>query len=397
MRKLASLMAILFFVATFASLYAQNNPADQEYIKAITTPDVSQKVKLLKSYIAKYGGKGTKYENFVYANLCLIPYKGKTVKETINYGEKALSLGGLDDLTKCQVYIQLSGIYSKLGQNLDKAKNYALQVIQTGKASKSKESPTATPAQWNKFIGAGYFAHGQALEKAKDLKGAVNDYINSYNILKDKQIAQTLKKIGKSLYDFKFYNEAEKAFKVSAAALKDFGSYTFYAKSLYKNRKKDQALRYFKLAYSQHKSGELAYNIGIILAGKAKKDPSLSSEAIKYLLEASFLSPKNSKNAMKLAETIFFTLNKDLQYNEKVQQLSERNKKLEALTAEFNKKFQDKAEEDLTEAEKKEMNTLLANIKTEEKAIQKLEAETKAALDKFNKLIEETKKRLGIT
>lgn len=397
MRKSASLIIILFFVFTITFVYAQNNSAEQEYIKAITTPDISQKVQLLKSYIAKYGGKGTKYENFVYANLCLIPYKGKTAQETINYGEKALSLGGLDDLTKCQLYIQLSGIYSKLGQNLDKAKSYALQVIQIAKANKNKESATVSPAQWNKFIGAGYFAHGKALEKAKDLKNAVNSYINSYNILKNKQIAQTLKKIGKSLYDFKFYGEAEKAFKVSASALKDFGSYTFYAKALYKNGKKDQALKYFKLAYNQHRSGEIAYNIGIILAGKAKKDPSLSSEAIKYLLEASFLSSKNSKNAMELAETIFFTLNKDLQYNEKVKQLSELNKKLEALTAEFNDKFQDKAEEDLTDAEKKEMHTLLANIKAEEKTIKKLEAETKAALDKFNKLIEETKKRLGIT
>jgi len=396
MKKAVSFISILFFLVTFTS-YAQNNSADQEYIQAITTPDISQKVTMLKNYIAKYEGKGTKYENFVYANLCLIPYKGKTAQETINYGEKALSLGGLDNLTKCQVYIQLSGIYSKLGQNLDKAKSYALQVVQIAKANKNKESTTVTPAQWNQFIGAGYFAHGQALEKAKDLKGAVNSYVNSYNFLKNKQIAQNLKKLGKSLYDFKFYTEAEKAFKIAATALKDLASYAFYAKSLYKNGKKDQALKYFKLAYNQQRSGELAYNIGIILAGKAKKDPSLSQETIKYLLEASFLSPKNSKNAMKLAETIFFTLNKDLQYNEKVQELSERSKKLEELTKEFNDKFQDKAEEDLTDAEKKEMDAILTEIKTQQNAIQKLEAETKAALDKFNKLIEETKKRLGIS
>lgn len=396
MKKTALITSILFFF-TFLSLYAQNNPADEAYIKAVTTPDINQKVKLLKDYIAKYRGKGTKYENFVYANLCLIRYKGKTAKETINYGQKALALNGLDDLTKCQVYIQLSGIYSKLGQNLEKAKSYALQVIKIAKANKNKESSTASPAQWNKFIGAGYFAQGQALEKAKDLKGAVNSYINSYNILKNKQIAQILKKTGKSLYDFKFYTEAEKAFKIACNALKDFRSCTFYAKALYKNGKKEQALKYFKEAYAKQKSGEIAYNIGIILAGKAKKDPSLSQEAIKYLLEASFLSPKNSKNAMKLAENLFFVMNKNLNYNEKVQELAERNKKLGELTETFNKKFQDKAEEDLSDTEKKEMENLLANIKTEEKAIQKLEAEEKAALEKFNKLIEETKKRLHIT
>lgn len=388
-------LVILLFISV--SLSAQNTAADEEYIKAVTTQNVDQKVKLLKEYLTKYGGKGTKYENHVYANLCLLRYRGKKAQETINYGEKSLELGGLDDYTKSQIFLQLSGLYSQLGQNLEKAKNYALQVIQISQANKNKESETMSPAEWNKFIGAGYLAHGQALEKAKDLKGAVDSYINSYKILKNIQIAKSLQKIGKSLYDFKFYNEAEKAFKIACDALKDFGSCAFYAKTLYRNGKKEEALKYFKQAYAKQKSGEIAYNIGIILAGKVKMNPSQSQEAIKYLLDASFLSPSHSKKAMDLAERLFFSGNKELRYNEKVKELSDRTKKLEELTETFNKKFEDKAEEDLSDDEKKEMEKLLANIEEEEKAIQKLKAEQEAALEKFNKLIEETKKRLGIT
>lgn len=395
--KKTALSTLFLLLLSFVSLSAQGNTADEAYIKAITTPDVALKVKLFKDYLTQYAGKGTKYENFVHANLCLIPYGGKTSQETINYGEKALALGGLDDLTQCQVLIQLSGIYSQINQNLEKAKSYALQVIQISKANKNENSATENPETWNKFIGAGYFAHGQALEKSKDLKSAVDSYINSYRILKNKQIALNLKKIATSLYDFKFYKEAEKAFKISCESLKDFGSCTFYAKTLYRNGKKDQALKYFKQSYATQKSGEIAYNIGIILAGKAEKDHVYSQEALRYLLDASFLSPKNSKKAMSLAEHVFFSMNSELDYNQKVQEIQDKNKKLEDLTETFNKKYEDKAEEDLSDAEKKEMNKILASIEAEQKAIQKLEGEQKAILDKFNSLIEETKKRLGIT
>lgn len=389
------LTTFILILSIFVSLPAQANDPNEAYIKAVTNPDLSQQIRLFKEYLENYEGKGTQYENFVLANLCLLSYRGKTAKETIEYGEKALALGGLDDFTKCKVLIQLSGIYSQSGQNLEKAKNYALQIVQISKTNKKQDSVN-NPSQWNQLIGAGYFAHGQALEKSKDLRGAIDSYISSYNILKDKQIATCLKKIGKSLYDLKFYKDAEEALKVSSASLKDIGSCTLYAKILYKNGKKEEALKYFKQSYAKQKNGQVAYNIGIILAGKAKTDPSLSSEAIRYLLDASFLYPSNSKKAMSLAESLFFTFNHDLHYNENVKEIKERNNNLTDLTYIFNKKFEDKDEEELDSREKKQLETLLTNIESEKKAIAKLEAEQKASLGEFNKLIEQTKQRLGI-
>ena len=394
--KKTALMALALVLFISSSLSAQTSNANQDYINAMTTANVTERVRLLKEYLAKYAGKGTQYENFVYANLCVLPYRGKTARETIEYGEKALTLGGLDDVTKCNVLITVSALYSQSSQNLEKAKNYAFQVVQIAKANKNKDSTEATPAQWNKLIGAGYLTLGQAQEKAKDLKGAVDSYINSYKILKNPQIVNSLKRTGKSLYDFKFYKEAEKAFEISAATLKDYASIYFYAKTLHRNKKKEEALKYYKQAYAKQKSGDTAYNIGIILADKAKSRPSFSQEAIKYLLDASFLSAANSKKAMELAEFLFFTANKDLKYNEKVKEIQKKNKKQEELTNAFNKKYGEKDEEDLSDAEKKEMEALLAEIESEQKALQKLKADQKAALDKFNKLIEETRQRLGI-
>ncbi len=378
-------------------LISQNNSADEEYIKAMTSTNLNERVQLLKTYVQKFAGQGTTYENFAYAYLCTLPFK-KTPRDAAEYGEKAISLGGLDDFLKYNLYITVSGSYSQLGQNLEKAKNYAAQAIQIAKSNKTKKESEYTPAQWTRFEGAGYYAQAQAQEKAKDFSGALNSYISSYNILLNKQIAQSVAKLGKLLYNAKSYKDAEKALKFSSSLFNDFGGTYLYAKTLHRNGKKDDALSMYKKAYTKEKNGDIAYNVGIILAGKSKTDPAVAGEAIKFLLDASFLSAANSKKAMSLAENIFFfTANKDLKYNEKVQEISAKSKKIEELTNSFNQKFGEKEEEDLTDEEKKEMKSILSQIDAEQKAIERLQKEQAAALEKFNALIEDTKRRLGIS
>jgi hypothetical protein len=397
MRKAALVMfAITLLLA--GALAAQTNECDETYIKAMTAQSEAQRAQLLKDFLAKCTGKGNQYENFANANLSLLNYPGKTAKEAIDYGEKALALGGLDDLTKCQLLIQVSALYSQSGQNLDKAKSYALQVTEVAKAAKTKdaEGSTTTAAQWNQLIGAGYFALGQAQEKAKDDKSAVDSYVNSYSLLKNGQIMAGIKKLGKALYDAKDYPGAEKASKAAYTVSKDFDSTVFYAKSLYRNNREAEALTYFKEAYAKQKSGEIAYNIGIILAKQAKTNPAVASEAIRYLVEASFTYPSQSQQAMKIAENLFFLSNKDLKYNETVSRIQESNKKIEELTNNYNTKFGGKEEEDLSGNEKAEMKSLLAQIDTEKKALEKLQTDQNMAIAKFNQLLEDTKQRLGI-
>lgn len=388
------LLTLTLFIFGFSA--AQTNECDESYIKAMTAQSPAQRAQLLKDYLAKCGGKGSQYENFAYANLSLIEYPGKTPKDAIDYGEKALAIGGLDDVTKCQVLIQLSALYSQAGQNLEKAKSYASQVVEAAKVAKTKESAAESSAQWNQFIGAGYFTLGQAQEKSRDYKDAVDSYVSSYSLLKNAKIMASIKKLGKMLYDAKDYAGAEKAFKAAYTTTKDYDSTVFYAKSLYRNNKNGESLQYFKEAYAKQKSGEIAYNIGIILAKEAKTNPAVSAEATRYLLEASCTYPSQSQQAMSLAENLFFLSNKELKYNETVTLIQEKNKKIEEFTNTYNTKFGNKEEEDLSDAEKKEMKTLLANIDAEKKALEKLQAEQGMAIAKFNKLLEDTKQRLGI-
>lgn len=397
MSKKALILAALLPLLV-GPLIAQSE-CDETYVKAMTAQSPGQKAQLLKDFLGTCAGKGSQYENFANANLCLMDYPGQTAADAISYGEKALALGGLDDLTKCQILIKVSALYSQAGQNLEKAKSYALQVTEIAKAAKTKEAEgsTTTAAQWNQFIGAGYFALGQAQEKGKDFGGAVDSYVQSYGMLKNAQIMATIKKLGKTLYDAKNYSAAEKAFKAAYNVSKDYENTVLYAKALYRNDKDAEALALFKDAYTKQKNGgEIAYNIGIILANQAKTNPALANEAVRYLLEASFTYPAQSQAAMKLAETIFFLSNKELKYNETVTQIQAKSKQIEELTAAYNAKFGNKDEEDLSDTEKAEMKSMLAEIEDEKKALDKLQAEQNLAIAKFNKLIEETKTRLGV-
>ena len=394
MRK--TVLATLILTAfVYATLGAQTSDSDQAYIKAMSTQNPTEKAQLLKAWLKANAGKGNQYEKYAYAELCVFPYPGKTPEELTEYGEKALALGGLDDFTQARVMMTIATIYSQRSQNLEKAKAYSQQVIQIAKSNKDKDSAGASAAQWNHFMGIGYYTNGLALEKGRDPRGALESFINSYNILKDPQIANDLKRVGKNLYDFKFYKDAEKAFAITATALKDYPSIYLYAKTLHRNGKKDDALKHYKQAYSMQKSGDVSYNIGIILAANAEKSPSDAPEAIDYLLQASFLSPSNSQKAMQLAESLYFNHNKELRYNEIVREIQKMTKDLEDLTTDYNKRFGEKKEEDLSDTDKRMMRIMEDDIAALQKSIEELVVKQQAALDTFKKLIDDTKKKLG--
>ncbi|MBD3413266.1 MAG: hypothetical protein GF421_02410 [Candidatus Aminicenantes bacterium] len=392
--KKTVLTSIILGLFLCSLLPAQNSTAKEEYIKAMTASDVNQRASLLKEWVSQYGGTGQENENFAYATLCILPYEGKSPSETIKYGEKALELGGLDDQSKCQVLIHLASIMTSQGQNLNKAASYGAQVVQVAESAKNNAPDSNSANAWDQMIGAGYYTQAQAMEKAGNFKGAIDNYISSFNILKNKQIISKLAALGKKLYDKKQYSDAAKAFKTANEVMNTFATTSFYAKSLHRSGNKDQALKYYKQAFSKQKSGEVAYNIGLIQAANAKQDPSVTDEAVEYLLYASFLSKANSEKAMKLAEGLYFSTKSS--YNEKVKELAAKAEELETLTDNFNEKFGEKNEEDLTDEEKEEVKEMRKQIKSLQETVNQLQEEQKQELEKFKALIEEIKNKLGI-
>jgi tetratricopeptide (TPR) repeat protein len=387
-------LGIIAFSLAFGSLALAQNECEQLYIKAMTANSPTERATLLKDFLAKCGGKGNQNENFANANLCIIPYPGKKEQDFINYGEKALQLGGLDDFTKAQVLINLASVYHR--QNPDKAKAYANQLIELAKAAKAKESEAANAGQWNALIGGGYFALGQAQARAKDNKAALDSYQNAHNLLKDPRIIFEMKRAGRAMYEAKAFADAEKAFRiVYQANPKDTESQTFIARCLYSTGKTDEALAMWKDVYAKTKNGETAYNIGIILAKQAgESNPTLCAEAIRYLLEAGLLSPTHSRRATDLAQNMF--LRSDKEWNNRVKSLQESTRLIEDWTKTFNSKFEGKNEEELSADQKREFRRLRDLIDKENKTLEKLQAEHKVTMDKFQKLLDEARQRLGI-
>jgi len=377
------------------SLPAQDT-CSADYIAAVSANSVGEKYNLLKAWVASCSGKGIQYENFAYAYLCTLQgAPGRSTQDIVDYGEKALSFGGFDDDMKYTILISVASSYIQLGNNLAKARDYSGQAIKLATANKNKGADAGNPAQWNQMIGGGHYVQAQAFEKEKNLKAAVTSYINSYNILKNKLIADDLAKIGQSLYNTKSYADAEKALKVASTVINDFGTVHLYAKCLHRGGKKSEALTFYKQAYTKQKNGEIAYNIGLILAGEVQQNGTSANEAIRYLLDASFLSAANSKQAMSLAESLYFS-NVDKTYNDKVKLLGDKGKEQENLTNDFNKKFGEKDEEELTDAEITEMDSMLKKLEAIQGEIEKLQTEQAASLEKWQQLIAQTKQRLGI-
>jgi hypothetical protein len=182
--KKTALIAIALVLLAFSPLQAQD-PANDEYIKAMTSNDMAQRVKLLKEWLNKYGSTGHQYENFANATICTAQYTGKTAADAIQYGEKALSIGGLDDSTKAQVLVTLSSVY--LQQDPSKARKYANQLIQTSTTAKGQKAQEGRAQIWNQLIGAGHFIQAEAYKKENNPKSALDAYLKSYNILKSKE------------------------------------------------------------------------------------------------------------------------------------------------------------------------------------------------------------------
>jgi hypothetical protein len=392
--KKAILTAVILSVVLSGIALAQSE-ADMAYTKAMTANTPQEKANLLKAYIANYAGKGGQYDNFAYA-FCFqaLVASGKFDAETLSIGEKALTFSGLDDDLKGQTIMTLASLYAKSAATSEKAKTYAAQLIQHAAAAKGKEGANA--ALWNQMTGAGHYITGQAALAAKDYKTAVDAYFLAYGILKNAKILAEIKTAGKALYDAKNYAEAEKLYRATYAAQKDAESLSLLSQCLYNQGKSAEALAMFKEAYAKNKTGEMAYNIGVVLAKEAKTNPAATNDAIHYLLDAGILGTKNAKQAQQavvIAQTMFF--GQDKEWNNRVKAIEESNKLVEEWTKTLNTKFGEKSEDDLSSDEKREFRRLNENLDREKKIVAGIQAQQKATMDAFQKLVDEAKRRNG--
>src|SRR4030043_2357473 len=146
------LFATVTLVFVLSGLVAAQS-ADEEYLKAMQLSDNCQKVQALDNYIAKYAGQGTTNEHWAYAYYCLTPCASKSGQKAAEYGEKALTMPGIDDQTRIGLLATIPGFYNGIGQ-LDKAKAAARRLSDYGKAS-------SDPKLGPRLNASGYILIGQ--------------------------------------------------------------------------------------------------------------------------------------------------------------------------------------------------------------------------------------------
>jgi tetratricopeptide (TPR) repeat protein len=347
--------------------------------------DNCQKAKALEAYLGKYAGQGTTNEHWAYAYYCLTPCASTDPQKAAEAGEKALTASGLDGQTKLQLLATIPTLYNKAGQAA-KADAAAHKLIDFGKGQSDAKLASQLQA-------GGYAMIGQFAEKAGDYGKAAENYIKAYGLFKDPSISKQLNGLAATLYKGGKFAEAEQVFRQFYASDKGPESASLLAQTLYKQDKIDEALAIYKEAYAAKKTGPLAKNIATILNTQVKTDPSKTMEAVNALIEAAILNPKETKAYTDAAKYLFVGQDKELASS--YDKIAEHSKAIEEFTKSYNAKIEGKTEEDLSEADKRVIKTLEANIESEKAAIARIQAGQKSVLDKFNALYAQVKTRLG--
>jgi tetratricopeptide (TPR) repeat protein len=359
--------------------------ADEEYLKAMQLADNCQKVQALDAYITKYAGQGTTNEHWAYAYYCLTPCASKNAVKAAEYGEKAIGMAGIDGQTKLALMATVPGLYFGAGQT-DKAEAAARKLIDFGKAQ--GDAKTAAQLQ-----AGGYVMIGQFAEKSGNYGKAAESYITAYGIFKDPNISKQLDGLAATLYKNGKFAEAEQVFRQFFAANKDADSALLLGQTLYKQKKIDEALAIFKEGYAIKKSPALAKNIAIILNGKVKDNPALTTETINALIEAGLLNAKESQSFLGGARNLYVGQDKELAASNT--KIEEHKKAIDEFNKTIDSKFGGKTMEDLSASDQRLLKTLNGNIEAENQAIAQIVASQKGVLDKFNALVAQVKARLG--
>ncbi len=379
-----TLLAIVTLSFLCAGLAVAQSP-DEEYLKAMQISDPCQKIQALDAYIGKYAGQGTTNEHWAYAYYCLENCPSKNAQKAAEYGEKALGMAGIDSATKLKLMVAVPQLYYGAGQT-DKADSAARKLIDFGKGLSDAKTGSQLHA-------TGYFLIGSAAEKAGNNTKATENYILAYNAFKDPNIVKQIRTLADKLYKAQKFADAEQVLERFYAADQGPESATVYAQTLHKQGKTEKALAIFREAYAKKRTGPLAQNIAVILNGQVKTDPSKTAEAIDANIEAALLVPAQQKNFLGQAQNLFVGQDKELASS--YAKIEEHNKAIEEFTKTYNSKVDGKSEEDLSEADKRVLKQLEANIEAENQAIARIQAGQKGVLDKFNARVAQVRQRLG--
>ena len=296
MKKLAILF-VMIIVFNLATVFALDKEQVDSWTALVGEKDLQVKMQKLEAYFNKYGAKEDRYSMYMYIHLAQTTYMLQQYDKTIQFGEKALTYKEIDASNKLPLYLYLANSYNLTKKDLDKAYDYAEQIVVL---SNSLRSAT----QSNSAIDINFAAPALRIQvqllavKAQDLQialSALNKSIEAYKLDKSEKSSFFVVKLSEHL---RKNEKIEDAIRGIEAINQDKPSADYHnlLGTMYNQVKNmPKAIENFKASYALKKNAQVAYNLGILLNQNLEIDSALEYLAEAHLLNDEIWSPKALK------------------------------------------------------------------------------------------------------
>jgi tetratricopeptide (TPR) repeat protein len=302
--KKTAILSIMLIVFTMTSVFALDKEQVDSWTALVGEKDLQVKMQKLEAYYNKYGAKEDRYSMYMYIHLAQTTYMLQQYDKTILYGEKAVAYKEIDASNKLPLYLYLANSYNLTKKDLDKAYDYAEQIIVLASSLRSE-------SQSNSAIDINFTAPALRIQvqllaaKAQDPQvalSALNKSIEAYKLDKSEKSSFFVVKLSEHLRKSEKIEDAIRGIEVINQD-KPSAEYHNLLGTMYNQIKNmPKAIENFKASYALKKNAQVAYNLGILLNQNQEMD-----SALEYLAEAHLLNDETwSPKALKFLDHLVF-------------------------------------------------------------------------------------------
>jgi tetratricopeptide (TPR) repeat protein len=302
MKKIAMLIIMIIAIG-LPGLRALDKEQTDAWIALVGEKDLKVKMQKLEDYYNKYGGQEDRNSMYMYLHLAETTYLLQQYEKTITFGEKALTYKELEASYKLRIYLYLANAYNLTKKDLEKAYNYADQVIEVAKYMNSATQDNAT-------INVNYTAPAlriqvQLLAAKSDLqstKNAFNKAIEAFQLDKSDKSANFVLYMSERMLKNNKVEDAIHGVEIINQNKPNADYYKMLGMWYNRLKNSEKAIENLKASYQLKKSAMVAYDLGVLLNQAQNLDG-----ALEYLAESHLLNDeKYSPGALKLLEHLVF-------------------------------------------------------------------------------------------
>lgn len=285
MKKIVILL-IMLLVVSLPALLALDKEQTDAWTALVGEKDLQVKMQKLEAYYNKYGAKEDRYSMYMYIHLAQTSYLLQQYDKTIQFGEKALTYKEIDASNKLPLYLYLANSYNLTKKDLDKAYDYAEQIIGLANSLRSE-------TQGNSAIDINYTAPALRIQvqllatKAQDPETALkalNKSIEAYKLDKSDKSAFFVVKLSEHLRKSEKVEDAIRGIETVNQDKPSADFYNLLGKMYNQIKNMPKAIENFKASYVLKKNAQVAYNLGILLNQNQELDSAIEYLAESYLL-----------------------------------------------------------------------------------------------------------------